>query len=94
MALKRDLGHAFSATTPVDADSLRSALIVIVDIAGVAKYRLVVFSQEFGQLSDIDHIRRPDRDRMAKTAIDIRADMYIHSEVPPIALLGLMHLEI
>jgi len=88
--LQAGRGTRFQRDTPIDTGPPRRALIGVIGIRGIAKYRAVVFSQALGQFGDIGHIRRGDRYGVNHTTLDIRPHVNLHAEVPLIALLGLM----
>src|SRR5699024_10495235 len=55
---------------------------------------MVIGTQEFMGLIQIMHIRRCPRDRVDIPSTSIHSGMSLHSEVPLVALLRLMHLRI
>lgn len=73
---------------------LNSKLVDSSKISGIAIYNLIIFSDEICRFCDIMHICRCAGYCMNIPTACINTGMYLHSEVPFIALLCLMHFRI
>src|SRR5689334_3545693 len=68
--------------------------LVFSPISAVAIQPALLTMQQIGQLLAVVHIGRGDAGTVHQAALAIYADVYLHTEVPLIALLRLLHLRI
>src|SRR5271155_5907401 len=89
-AAEAALGLGLVLDAPDHPQSAGPALVFVTGVAGIAEHHLVVLSEQIGQFADIRLIGGRHAHAMRRSAIDIRADMDLHAEVPLIAFLGLV----
>ena len=77
--------------TPDHLQGTSSALVFVTGVTGIAKHHLVSLAQQIGQFADVGSIGGGYPHAMHRPAVDIRADVDFHAEVPLIAPLGLVH---
>src|SRR6516225_3939860 len=70
------------------------ALVFVTGVTGIAEHHLIVLAQQIGQFADVRSIGGGHPHAMHRPAVDIRADMDLHAEVPLIAFVCLLHLRV
>ena len=88
------LGGGLQRHAPEDAGLPSRPLQAVVDIALIAEHGPVVFPQQARQLADIRLVGGGDGYHMRQAAVRIGTNMDVHTEIPLVALLCLVHFRI
>ena len=88
-AFARSHCHPKLRCHPFHLGSLGNALV-----AGIAVHHLFIAMQQLSRRGEVMHVGGRGDNRVDQTRVLIDADMDLHSEIPLVALLGLVHLQI
>src|SRR4029077_1518671 len=76
------LGLALSWTRQTIPRARAPALVFVTGVASIAEHHLVALAQQIGQFADVSSIGGRHANTVHRPAVDIRADMDLHAEIP------------